>query len=119
MNITEVKTSYEYVTELCERLENSLKLDQEELQKSQKRYKKHYTGLMESHVGAKDYRVKMGSKTKKYHMNMLKKLEVNVVPTSNEGWCYRAVPRVIPVHQNIDPELGEVPDLKGFRQKER
>ena len=42
MNIPEEKTSYEYVTELCERLEDSLKLGQEELQKSQKRYKKHY-----------------------------------------------------------------------------
>ena len=28
---------------------------------------------MESHVGANDYRVKMGSKTKRYHVNMLKK----------------------------------------------
>ena len=42
MNIPEVKTSYEYITELRERLEDSLKLAQEELQKSQKRYKKHY-----------------------------------------------------------------------------
>ena len=40
VNIPEVKTSYEYVTELHERLEDSLKLAQEELQKSQKRYKK-------------------------------------------------------------------------------
>ena len=31
-----------YVTELRERLEDSLKLAQEELQKSQKRYKKYY-----------------------------------------------------------------------------
>ena len=42
VNIAEVKTSYEYVTELRECLEDSLKLAQEELQKSQKRYKKHY-----------------------------------------------------------------------------
>ena len=42
VNIPEVKTSYEYVTELCERFEDSLKLAQEELLKSQKRYKKHY-----------------------------------------------------------------------------
>ena len=42
VNIPEVKTTYEYVTELHERLEDSLKLAQEELQKSQKRYKKHY-----------------------------------------------------------------------------
>ena len=41
MNIPEVKTSYEYVTELRECLEDSLKLAQEELQKSQKRYMKH------------------------------------------------------------------------------
>ena len=42
VNIPEVKTSYDYVTELHERLEDSLKLAQEELQKSRKRYKKHY-----------------------------------------------------------------------------
>ena len=44
VNILEVKTSYEYmhVTELRERLEDLLKLAQEELEKSQKRYKKHY-----------------------------------------------------------------------------
>ena len=42
MNIPEVKTSYEYVTGLREHLEDSFKLAQEELQKSQKCYKKHY-----------------------------------------------------------------------------
>ena len=36
VNIPEVKSSYEYVTELRERLEGSLKLAQEELEKSQK-----------------------------------------------------------------------------------
>ena len=40
VNIPEVKTSYEFVTESHERLEDSLKLAQEELQKS--RYKKHF-----------------------------------------------------------------------------
>ena len=38
VNIPEVKTSYEYVTEQSERLEDSLRLAQEELQKSQKHY---------------------------------------------------------------------------------
>ena len=42
VNIPEVKTSYEYVTGLHEHLEDSLQLAQEELLKSQKRYKKHY-----------------------------------------------------------------------------
>ena len=42
VSIPEVKSSYEYVTELRERLEVALTLAQEELQKSQKRYKKHY-----------------------------------------------------------------------------
>ena len=105
MNIPEVKSSYEYVTELRERLEDSLKLAQEELEKSQKRYKRHYDQkakprrlevgdrvlillltdsnkllmqwrgpyTVESRVGANDYRVKMGSKKKTYHINMLKK----------------------------------------------
>ena len=42
MNIPKLKTSYEYLTELRERLEDSLKLAQEELQKSQKRFKKYF-----------------------------------------------------------------------------
>ena len=44
---------------------------------------------VESHVGANDYRTKMGSKTKTYQLNMLKKYiarepEVDVVHTSNK-----------------------------------
>ena len=42
VNNPEVKTSYEYVTKLRVRLEHSLKLAQEELQKSRKRYKKYF-----------------------------------------------------------------------------
>ena len=104
VNIPEVKSSYDYVTELRQRLEDSLKLAQEELEKSQKRYKRHYDRkakprrlegdqvlillttdsnqlLMQwrgpytvaSHVGANNYRVQMGSKTKTFYINMLKK----------------------------------------------
>ena len=120
MNIPEVKSSYKYVTELRDSLEDSLKLAQEELEKSQKRYKRHYDRkakpsrlevgdrelillptdsnkllmqwrgpyTVESHVGATDYRVKMESKTKTYHVNMLKKYisrapEGNVVPVDD------------------------------------
>ena len=153
MNIPEVKSSYEYVTELRERLEDSLKLAQEELEKSQKRYKRHYDRkakprrlevgdrvlillptdsnkllmqwrgpyTVESRVGASDYRVKMGSKTKTYHVNMLKKYisrepEGNVVPVDGTDGATVAVAGVI--HQDVDPELGEVPDLEGYRQRE-
>ena len=89
MNIPEVKTSYKYATELCECLENSLKLAQEELQKSQKRYKKYY-----------DRKAKPRSKTKTYHLNMLKKYiarepEANVVHTSNKDAVTIAVAGVI------------------------
>ena len=42
VNIPEVNSSYEYVTELRKRLEGSLKLAQEELENSEKRYKRHY-----------------------------------------------------------------------------
>ena len=40
-------------------------------------------------MGANDYRIKMGSKTKTYHLNILKKYiarepEVEVVQTSNQ-----------------------------------
>ena len=117
VNIPEVKSRYEYVTELRERLEDSLKLAQEELEKTQKRYNRHFDWkakprqlevgdrvliqlptdsnkllmqwrgpyTVESRVGASDYRVKMGSKTKTYHINMLKKYisrepEGNMVP---------------------------------------
>ena len=153
VNIPEVKSSYEYVTELRERLEDSLKLAQEELEKSQKRYKRHYDRkakprrlevedrvlillptdsnkllmqwrgpyTVESRVGANDYRVKMGSKTKTYHVNMLKKYisrepEGNVVPVDSTDGATIAVAGVI--HQDVDPELGEVPDLEGYRQRE-
>ena len=153
MNIPEVKSSYEYVTELRECLEDSLKLAQEELEKSQKRYKRHYDRkakprrlevgdrvlillptdsnkllmqwrgpyTVESRVRANDYRVKMGSKTKTYHVNMLKKYisrepEGNVVPVDDTDGATIAVAGVI--HQDVNPELGEVPDLKGYRQRE-
>ena len=153
VNIPEVKSSYEYVTELRERLEDSLKLAQEELEKSQKRYKRHYDRkakprrlevgdrvlillptdsnkllmqwrgpyTVESRVGANDYRVKMGSKTKTYHVNMLKKYisrepEGNVVTVDSTDSATIAVAGVI--HQDVDPELGEVPDLEGYRQRE-
>ena len=153
MNIPEVKTSYEYITELRKRLEDSLKLAQEELQKSQKCYKKYYDrtaksrhlevgeqvlillptdsnkllmqwrgpNTIESRVGANDYRNKMGSKTKMYHLNMLKKYiarepEVQVVHTSNKDDATIAAAGVI--YQDTDPELGEVPDLEGYHQKE-
>ena len=151
VNIPEVKSSYEYVTELQERLEDSLKLAQEELKKSQKRYKRHYDRkakprqlevgdqvlillptvsnkllmqwkgpyTVESRMGANDYRVKMGSKTKTYHVNMLKKYisrepEENVVPVDDtDGATVAGV-----IHQDVDPELGEVPDLEGYCQRE-
>ena len=75
---------------------------------------------MESHVGTNDYRIKMESKTKTYHMNMLKKFiakepKVDVVHTSNKDDVTIAVARVI--YQDTDPELGEV-DLEGCHQKE-
>ena len=42
VNMPEVKSSYEYITELRKCIEESVKPTQEELQKSQKCYKKHY-----------------------------------------------------------------------------
>ena len=63
----------------------------------------------------------MGSKTKTYYVNMLKKYiaresEVDVVHTSNKNDATIAVARVS--YQDTDPELGEVPDLEGYHQKE-
>ena len=127
-------------------------LAQQELQKSQKRYKIHYDKkakprrlevgdqvliqlatdsnkllmhwrgpyTMESLVEANNYRIKMWSKTKTYHVNMLKKYitrepEVDVVHTSNKDDATIAVAGVI--YQDTDPELGEVSDLEGYHQK--
>ena len=134
-------------------MEDSLKVAQEELQKSQKRYKIYYDRIakptclqegepllillqtdinkllmqwkgpytVESCVGANDYKIKMGSKTKTYHENMLKKYiarkpKVYVVHTSNKDDINIAVAGSI--YQDTDPELGEVPDLDGYHQKE-
>ena len=76
---------------------------------------------MEGRVGANDYRIKMGSKAKTYHVNMLKKYiskepEVDVVHTGNKDDATTAVDRMI--YQNTDPELGEMLDLEGYHQKE-
>ena len=78
---------------------------------------------MESRVGADEYRIKKGSKTKMYmyHMNMLKKYiarepEVDVIHTSNKDDVTIAVAGVI--YQDTDQKLGEVQDLEGYRQKE-
>ena len=76
---------------------------------------------VESCVGANDYRVKMGSKTKTYHVNMLRKYisrepEGNVVTVDSTDGATIAEAGV--THQDVDPELGEVPDLEGYRQRE-
>ena len=59
-----------------------------------------------SRVGANDYRIKMGSKTNKYHLKMLKKYiarepEVEVAHTSNKDHATIAVAGVI--YQDTDP----------------
>ena len=64
--------------------------------------------IVENHVGANDYRVKMRSKTKTYHVNVLKKYiarepEVDVIHTSNKDDASIAAAGV--VHQDTDPEL--------------
>ena len=43
-------------------------------------------------------------------------VEVNVVSTNEEDCATVAVASVI--HQDVDPDLGEVPDLEGYRQRE-
>ena len=76
---------------------------------------------MESLVGANDYRIKMESKTKTYHVNMLKKYiaresEVDVVHTSNKDDATIAVAEVI--CQDTDPELG-ITRLRGLSSNRR
>ena len=77
--------------------------------------------IVKNRVGANDYSLKMVSKTKMYHVNMLKmyiarELEVDVVHTRNKDDVTIAVARVI--YKEPDPELGEVPDLEGYHQEE-
>ena len=66
---------------------------------------------VESRVGANDYRVKMGSKTKTYHVHMLKKYisrepEGNVVPVDDTDGATVAVAGVIHQDEVPDPERG-------------
>ena len=42
--------------------------------------------------------------------------KVNMVPATDEDGATVAVAGVI--HQDIDPEMGKVPDLEGYRQRE-
>ena len=63
----------------------------------------------------------MGSKTKTYHVNLMKnyiarKPKVDAVHTSNKDDVTIAVAREI--YQDTDPQLGEVPELEGYHQKE-
>ena len=75
---------------------------------------------MESRVGANNYRVKMGFKTKTYHVNMSKKYiarepEVDVVHTSNKDDATTAVARVI--YQDTDQELGKYETWRAIMRK--
>ena len=75
---------------------------------------------VESRVGANDYRVKIGSKMKTYHVNMLKKYisrepEGNVVPVHDIDGATVAVAGVI--HQGVNQKREEVPDPEGGRQE--
>ena len=75
---------------------------------------------VESRVGANDYRVKMGSKTKIYHVTMLKKYisrepEGNVVPVDNADDATIAVAGVI--HQDVNPKMEEVLGPEGGCQE--
>ena len=78
---------------------------------------------MESCVGANDYRVRMGSKMRTCHVNMLRKyisresdIDGNVVPVDNTDGGTVAVIGVI--HQDVGQELGDAPDLEGYCQRE-
>ena len=68
--------------------------------------------------GSKD-----GVQEKTYHVNMLKKymsrepdVDGNMVTVDSTDNASIAVAGVI--HQDVDPELGQVPDLEGYSQRE-
>ena len=78
--------------------------------------------IVESRVGANDYRIKMGSKTKTYHVNMLKKYiarepEVDVVPTSNKDDATMGVAGVI--YQDTDQRVWGSTRLRGLSSERR
>ena len=75
---------------------------------------------LESRVGANDYRVKIGSKTKTYHVNMLKKYisrepEGNVLPVDATDGASIVVAAMI--HQGVNQKREEVPDPEGGHQE--
>ena len=76
--------------------------------------------LVEGRVGANNYRVKVGSKTKMYHVNMLKDFiarepEVNVVPTNKKDDATVSVASVI--HQDTDQDLGKYQTCRAIAKK--
>ena len=72
-------------------------------------------------MGTNDYRVKLGLATKTHNVIMLKMYiarepKVDEVHTSNKDVAIIVVAKVI--YQDTDPEMGEVPDLEGYHQRE-
>ena len=120
---TEVKNSYQYVFELREKLEETLKIAREGIEKSQKRAKHYYDKKaksrkfkpsdkvlillptdhnkllmqwkgpfeVESVVGLNDYKVKVGSKLKTYHANLLKLYVEREQGNNQEPICQETV----------------------------
>ena len=73
--------------------------------------------IMESHVGASDYRVKIGVPRQRcttwiWWEYIVRESEVDMLPTSLKDGATLAVARM--VHQDTEPEFGEVPDLRGL-----
>ena len=73
--------------------------------------------------GSQGLQNKDGVQDKDVPLNMLKKYivrepEVEVVHTSNKDDATIAVGLAGVIYQDTDPELGEVPDLEGYHQKE-
>ena len=70
---------------------------------------------MASRVAA-NYRVKMESNTKAYHVKKYsRESEVDVVTTSNKDDAIVSVDGMI--NQDTDPDLGEVPYLEGYHKR--
>ena len=145
LEVSEVKISYQYVFELREKLEDTLRIAREALDLAQDKGKHYYDRkakprqfsagdqvlillptdhnkllmqwkgpyVVQDVVGLNDYRVKVGSKVKTYHANLLKEYVTRKPQTLPQP--------VTPVCMAADTELNdsELFELNEVRHKER
>ena len=140
----EVKNSYQYVFDLREKIEETLKIAREGLENAQKKSQHYYNKkakvrkfkpnekvlvllptdhnkllmqwkgpyVVEEVVGLNDYKVKVGSKTKTFHANLLKLyVEREQEETEVEEVVASAEPLIAPAEMNNEEDLLDLGDV--------